>query len=93
MSVRPSQTLAAAYLLEVCTMSPFFGDLAIQEDPFPQDSEDFDWRMGLIAIILSKLVEEAKDLCIEDLQKDELQTAIYGLIFAIRLQLESRNLS
>nr|CAI5849814.1 unnamed protein product [Callosobruchus analis] len=90
-SLKPSKTLSAAYLLEVCTYSPYFtkivevkgntsGELVM--DPLPD--------LDMIILLISKLIAQRKA---GENEVSETKVAFYGILLSIRHLLQRRNLS
>ncbi|VEN58737.1 unnamed protein product [Callosobruchus maculatus] len=90
-SLKPSKTLSAAYLLEMCTYSPYFREIVelkdeasgeLVMDPLP----DFD----MIILLISKLMAQRKG---GENEVTETKVAFYGILLSIRHLLQKRDLS
>ncbi|CAH1983277.1 unnamed protein product [Acanthoscelides obtectus] len=91
LSLKPSETLTAAYLLEMCTYSPYFKDIVGRLDEKSgklvlDKVPDID----MIVILISKLMAQRKEI---GSRVTEGKVAFYGILLSIRYILEKRNLS
>nr|CAH7713689.1 unnamed protein product [Callosobruchus chinensis] len=90
-SLKPSKTLSAAYLLEMCTYSPYFREIVELKDkasgaPVMDPLPDLDMTILLISKLVAQRRAAGNELT-------ETRVAAYGILFSIRHLLQKRDLS
>ncbi|XP_060526228.1 tRNA (32-2'-O)-methyltransferase regulator THADA isoform X2 [Cylas formicarius] len=88
LEVKPSKTLSAAYLFEICAYSPYFYTI-VHCDESKEGRKSTDPILDMIVVVTRKLMNHASDLKIDG--GDVSKSSIYGLILSIRHLLESRS--
>lgn len=89
LDVKPSKTLSAAYLFEVCSYSPYFYDIVHCE--CGEDTKKLnDPTLDMIVVLTKKFLNQSSEIKLETI--GVAKTAVYGLILSIRHLLENRNI-
>ncbi|XP_066137388.1 uncharacterized protein THADA isoform X2 [Euwallacea fornicatus] len=89
LDVKPSKTLSAAYLFEVCSYSPYFYDI-VHCECGEEAKKSNDPTLDMIVVLTRKFINQSSEIKIENIGIDN--TAVYGLILSIRHLLESRDI-
>ncbi|XP_048524151.1 uncharacterized protein LOC109543125 isoform X1 [Dendroctonus ponderosae] len=88
LDVKPSKTMSAAYLLELCSCSPHFYEI-VRGDRTDND-EMHEPTLEMIDLLTKKFLIESTNIKVENI--GVTKTAVYGLILSIRHLLEKSDI-
>lgn len=88
LDVKPSKTMSAAYLLEICSCSPHF--LEIVRGDSTENNEVHEPTLDMIDVLTKKFLIESRNIKVENI--GVTKTAVYGLILSIRHLLENSDI-
>ncbi|XP_030763962.1 thyroid adenoma-associated protein homolog isoform X2 [Sitophilus oryzae] len=88
--VKPSKTLSAAYLFDICSYSPFFFDI-VHSECGEAAKKGNDPTLDMIVVLTRKLINQTADIKIDHVSM--ANASVYGLILSVRHLLENRDIS
>ncbi|XP_050296471.1 uncharacterized protein LOC126736248 isoform X2 [Anthonomus grandis grandis] len=89
LDVKPSKTLSAAYLFEVCSYSPHFKEIVRCESG--ENANKFhDPTLDMIVVLTRKLLDKSEEIKMDNVSVTQM--AVYGLILSVRHMLENRDM-
>ncbi|XP_076259481.1 thyroid adenoma-associated protein homolog isoform X2 [Rhynchophorus ferrugineus] len=89
LDVKPSKTLSAAYLFDICSYSPFFNEI-VHSERGESDTLN-DPTLDMIDVLTKKFINQSEEITIDHISM--AKSSVYGLILSVRHLLENRDIS
>lgn len=90
LDVKPSKTLSAAYLFEICSYSPYFYDI-VHCECGEETKKLNDPTLDMIVVLTRKFLNQSSEIKIDHVSM--AKASVYGLILSIRHLLENRDVN